>query len=166
MADPLVPRPNPLRQAVLWLQQTIEAWRERSALGSELAELRQRGELERTLADSGIAPSETERLLHAHPGSARQLSEMMERLGIDRSHLPLTNEISATLREIEWNCGECADWRQCRAWLSSGVPKEGHLAFCPNAPALEQLRALQRAAAPEAKTEAGAVPPGLRPATK
>jgi hypothetical protein len=117
---------------------TVEGWRESFLLRRELADLGQRGELERTLADSGIAPCEVPRLLRAHPGSPRQLSEMMRRVGIDRTRIPCA--ALETVREMEWRCGDCMAWRRCREWLAAAAPVESHCAFCPNAQALDQLR--------------------------
>jgi hypothetical protein len=119
-----------------WILLAIEGWRERSRLRRELDNLQQRGDLERTLADSGISLSDVPRLMKAHPGSARQLGEMMQRLGIDRAALPR----ATALRDMEWQCSDCADWRKCRTWLASGDAPGGHHAFCPNAEALDELR--------------------------
>src|SRR6476661_168604 len=73
------------------------------------------GELDRTLAESGIAPGDVKRLMKAHPGTARQLAAMMRRQGIDPAALPRRS----ALRDMEWQCGACGDWRQCRAWLAA-----------------------------------------------
>jgi uncharacterized protein YjiS (DUF1127 family) len=118
----------------------IEGWRERARLRSEFARLAQQGELDRTLADSGIAPSDVPRLMHAHPGTPQQLRRMMARLGIDRTRFSRSRALADAVREMEWRCGECADWRHCRVWLDSGAPAETYRAFCPNAAALDQLR--------------------------
>jgi hypothetical protein len=125
----------------------VEGWRERFLLAQELAELSRRGELERTLVDSGIAPCEVARLLHAHPGSPRQLARMMQRLGIDRARLPCA--ALESVREMEWRCGDCTEWRHCREWLASAAPAESHHAFCPNAEALDRLRVAGESAAGE-----------------
>jgi hypothetical protein len=114
----------------------IEGWRERSRLRRDLDGLEQRGDLERTLADSGIALSDVPRLMRAHPGSARQLDEMMQRLGLDRDSQPR----AAALREMEWQCSACADWRTCRTWLASREAQGDYHAFCPNADVLDKLR--------------------------
>lgn len=123
---------------------TVEGWWERYLLRRELAELRGHGELERTLADSGIAPSDIPRLLRAHPQTRQQLSRMMRRLGIDRTALP-PSQVEA-VREMEWQCGACADWRDCRAWLALPVSPGDDHAFCPNAETLDRLRAMAPAA--------------------
>ena len=118
----------------------FEGWWRRVRLGRELDMLRQRGELERTLSDSGISPSDVPRLMRAHPGAPQQLDEMMRRLGIDRATLPADPRVIEGLRAIEWRCGDCADWRRCRAWLASREPAGSHRDFCPNAEALDELR--------------------------
>jgi hypothetical protein len=119
---------------------TIEGWRERSRLRRELDVLRRRGELDRTLTDCGIAPSDVSRLMRAHPRTRQQLAEMMQRLGIDRAALPRSGAVLETLRAMEWRCGECADWRACRNWLASRAAPGSYRAVCPNAEALDQLR--------------------------
>ncbi|MGO8920695.1 MAG: DUF6455 family protein [Stellaceae bacterium] len=124
----------------------IEGWRQRSRLRRELDTLRQHGELERTLSDSGIAASDVSRLMRAHPHTPQQLAEMMQRLGIDRAALPHTTAVAEALRAIEWQCGECADWRTCRRWLASPDAAGSHRAFCPNAEALDRLRAAETTA--------------------
>lgn len=123
-----------------WFASCIEGWRERAQLRSEFSRLAQQGELDRTLADSGIARSDVPRLMHAHPGTPQQLRRMMARLGIDRARFSRSQALADALREMEWRCGECADWRHCRAWLESGASAETYRAFCPNASALDQLR--------------------------
>jgi uncharacterized protein YjiS (DUF1127 family) len=135
-----------------WFAGCIEGWRERARLRSEFARLAQQGELDRTLADSGIAPSDVPRLMHAHPGTPQQLRRMMARLGIDRARFSRSKTVADVIREMEWRCGECADWRHCRAWLESGAPAETYRAFCPNAAALDHLRCR------EVETSAGAPP--------
>ncbi len=124
-----------------WILLTIEAWRERFRLRRELDDLRLHGELDRTLADSLISPLDIPRLMTAHPGTSRQLADMMRRQGIDRTALPPTT----TLRDIEWRCGACADWRKCRAWLASREAPESYRAFCPNAEAFDALRRTEAA---------------------
>ena len=119
---------------------TVEGWWERYQLRRELEGLRRHGELERTLADSGIAPSDIPRLLRAHPHTRQQLAQMMQRLGIDRAALPRTTPLVEALREMEWQCGACADWRHCRAWLASPASPEDDHGFCPNAGTLNLLR--------------------------
>jgi len=120
---------------------TVEGWWERYQLRRELAGLRGFGELERTLADSGIAACDIPRLLRAHPQTRQQLSRMMRRLGIDRAALP-PFQLEA-VRDMEWQCGACDDWRHCRAWLAAPASPEDHHAFCPNAETLDRLLAAQ-----------------------
>ncbi len=138
----------------------LAGWRERHALACELAYLRMQGELERTLADSGVSPSEVPRLFRQHPGAARQFRDMIDRVGIDRARLPLTPATGAELRDMEWRCGECRAWRECRAWLASGLWSDGYSRFCPNADALERMRDEQRGQSRETTPERYA-PPGL-----
>ena len=123
-----------------WLLTTITGWWERHQLRRELYGLSQRGELERTLADSGIGPSDIYRLLQAHPRTRQQLAAMMRRVGIDRAALPRTAPVLETLRAMEWRCGECVNWRQCRAWLEAPVAGTSYRVFCPNAETLDNLR--------------------------
>lgn len=141
-----------------WIRFAVEGWHERHALARDLAKLRLQGELDRTLADNGISGSEVMRLMRAHPGAARQFAEMTERVGVDRRRLPATPAVGATLRDMEWRCGECRSWRRCRDWLGSGLRNDGYRAFCPNADALEELRDRQQRSAPVQGTE-----PNTRP---
>ncbi len=139
----------PFRRLPASIALAIEGWRERHELACEMAQLRMQGDLERTLADSGVSPSDVPRLIRAHPGAARQFAEMVERVGIDRARLPLTPAIGAAFREMGLRCGECAVWRHCRAWLDSGLLTDGYRDFCPNAEALELMRDQQRPAQPD-----------------
>lgn len=123
-----------------WILLAVQGWRERLRLRRELDTLRRHGELERVLTDSGITPSDVPRLMRAHPRTPQQLDKMMHRLGIDRTALARGGAAAEVLRAMEWQCGECADWRQCRAWLASPDATESHRAFCPNAEAFDQLR--------------------------
>jgi hypothetical protein len=119
---------------------TIEGWRERYRLRRELNDLRLNGELDRTLADSLISDLDIPRLMKAHPSTSRQLAEMMRRQGIDGAG---TRDM-LRLRDIEWRCGECTDWRKCRNWLASRHPPDEYRAFCPNAEAFDELRRAQK----------------------
>lgn len=118
----------------------FEGWRERSQLQHEFDLLRQRGELDRTLSDSGINSCDLPRLMRAHPHTPQQLAAMMRRLGINRSDLPHRPDIAEAVRAMEWRCGECTDWRKCREWLATATPGKSYRAFCPNAQALDALR--------------------------
>jgi uncharacterized protein DUF6455 len=118
------------------LMLTIEDWRERSSLANELEALAAHGELDRTLLEAGLSPGDIPRLLKGNSGAARQLPEMMRRVGIDPTRLPITPET----RAIEWRCTDCRTWRRCRDWLASSDADHGYLAFCPNGAALEQIR--------------------------
>jgi hypothetical protein len=118
----------------------IQGRREHARLWRELDALRQRGELDRTLSDSGIASSDVPRLMRAHPRTLQQLAEMMRRLGIDRAALPHNAAMAEGLRAMEWRCGECGAWRKCHAWLASSEASGSYRAFCLNAEALDELR--------------------------
>jgi hypothetical protein len=144
-----------LMQVPTRMAQGLEGWRERHVLSREFAALRQNGEFERTLTDSGISSSEVARLFRAHPGAARQFGAMIERVGLDRARLPHIPRIGAELRDMEWRCGECGSWRQCRDWLATGLGSDGYRRFCPNADALEQLRDEQHGEPPQASPRPG-----------
>jgi hypothetical protein len=137
---------EPMTQLPGWMSLTVEGWRERSRLRREFDDLRRRGDLDRTLSDSGIAPSDVPRLMRAHPRAPEQLAEMMQRLGIERAALAHTPAVAEALRAMQWQCGECADWRKCRKWLASRDGLGSYRAFCPNAEALDALRCSESAA--------------------
>jgi uncharacterized protein YjiS (DUF1127 family) len=123
-----------------WMQLTIASWRERAQLRRELNELSQRGELSRTLEDAGLTLTDVNRLMRAHPRTPQQLAQMMQHLGIDRSALLTQPKMVEALRAMEWQCGECTNWRKCRAWLASGHEGESYRTFCPNAAPLDAIR--------------------------
>ncbi len=130
----------PIAQLPGRIRLTVEGWGERSQLRRELNTLRQQGELERTLLDTGITPSDVPRLMRAHPRTPQQLAEMMRRLGIDRAALPRSPAVAEALRAMEWRCGECVNWRKCHDWLASDDEPGSYRAFCPNAEVLDALR--------------------------
>jgi hypothetical protein len=152
-----------------WILLTIEGWRQRSRLRSQLDYLHQCGEFDRTLTDSGIAFCDVPRLMRMHPLTLQLIDEMMQRQGIDRAALPPARAGTHALREIEWqcgacadwrkchapfvvtgvplrSCGACADWRKCHAWLTSHDAQESCPAFCSNAEVFDQLRRAEAAA--------------------
>lgn len=131
----------PIAALTDWTLITIEGWCERFRLRCELDDLRSHGELDRTLADSLISPLDIPRLMKVHPGTSRQLADMMRRQGIDHAALPRIPR----LRDIEWRCGECKDWRKCRRWLASRDAPDDYRAFCPNAEAFDELRRAEAA---------------------
>jgi uncharacterized protein YjiS (DUF1127 family) len=128
-----------------WACLSIESWRERSRLRRELNDLDQRGELGRTLQDTGMTWSDVSRLMRAHPHTQQQLAQMMKHLGINRSTMSSRPRGVEALRAMEWQCGECTNWRKCRAWLASTQGPESYRAFCPNAAALDDLRCSEAA---------------------
>jgi uncharacterized protein YjiS (DUF1127 family) len=134
---------------IMWLRDwaglTVEGWRERSRLRRELNDLDQRGELGRTLQDTGLTRSDVSRLMRAHPHTPQQLAKMMQLLGMSRSAVLSRPSGVEALRAMEWRCGECKNWRKCRAWLASGQGPESYRAFCPNAAALDDLRCSESA---------------------
>jgi hypothetical protein len=125
---------------------TLEGWREHARLSREMAGLRERGEFDRTMTDTGLSASDMPRLLHAHPHTPQQLAQMMRHAGVERAKLPHDPQTAASLRAIEWRCGDCATWRRCHDWLASGETPEEYRAFCPNAAAFDELRRSQAAA--------------------
>jgi uncharacterized protein YjiS (DUF1127 family) len=129
-----------LRQLPDWLRLTVEGWREHARFRREMAELDQRGELDRTLSDAGLSQSDMPRLMQAHPQTPQQLAQMMRRLGLERARMPQDPGTAAELRAMEWQCGACSAWRHCRAWLDAGGEAEDYHRFCPNAAALDELR--------------------------
>jgi uncharacterized protein YjiS (DUF1127 family) len=129
-----------LRRLPEWLRLTFEGWREHARLRREMAELEQRGELDRTLSDAGLSQSDVPRLMQAHPQTPQQLAQMMRRLGLERARLPQDAGTAAELRAMEWRCAGCGEWRHCRAWLAEGSEAENYHRFCPNAAALDELR--------------------------
>jgi uncharacterized protein YjiS (DUF1127 family) len=120
---------------------TMKVWRERRRLLKELVALERQDGLDRVLTDIGIARSDLPRLLRAHPRTPEQLADMMRRLGIARAALARDPAKLEALRAMEWRCAECTNWRQCRAWLDAPVASITYRAFCPNAEALDDLRA-------------------------
>lgn len=138
-----------------WIRVTVEGWREHARLRRELDDLHHRGELDRTLVDTGISPSDMPRLMHAHPHASQQLAQMMRLLDINRAELPHDAQTAASLRAIDWQCGDCAAWRRCRAWLALGEATQEYRGFCPNAAAFDALRRSQAAAGDRRRSAAG-----------
>ena len=149
----------PIAAVTDWILITIEGWRERFRLRRELDDLRLHGELERTLADSLISPLDIPRLMRVHPGTSRQLADMMRRQGIDRAALPRMPR----LRDIEWRCGACKDWRKCRSWLASRDAPDNYRAFCPNAEAFDELRRAEHAGSNSSFRKLSGALPNRRP---
>jgi hypothetical protein len=151
--------PAPIAALTNWILITIEDWRERFRLRRELEDLRLHGEFDRTLADSLISPSDIPRLMRVHPGTSRQLADMMLCQGIDRAALACMPR----MRDIEWRCGECKDWRKCRSWLASRDAPDNYRAFCPNAEAFDELRRAEHAGSNSSFRKLSGALPNLRP---
>jgi uncharacterized protein YjiS (DUF1127 family) len=99
------------------IMSSVEDWRERDMIERELGELGAHGELDRVLADVGLARADIPALIKNGPAAARQLGEMMERIGIGAAHR------SSLIR-----------------MLASGASDDGFHSFCPSADMLEQAR--------------------------
>jgi hypothetical protein len=130
-----------LRQAVA---RFVDGRRKRRQLRLELAQLAAMGSLDAALADAGLARSQIGPLIEGCAGSRELLDEMLVRLGIDASRLPVEE-----LRDMTWACTTCPDKRKCRAWLA-GREDADFRSFCPNAEQLDHALA-------------AAVPDGWRP---
>jgi uncharacterized protein YjiS (DUF1127 family) len=128
------------------LAQAVEGWREHRAIDCELAELAAQGNLDRVLDDVGLTRSDIPSLLKGHPGAARQLAEMLERLGIAPRDIAANHD----MREVELRCIGCASWRRCRKWLRSGAADDRWQGFCPNAGTYARMLAKPETPAGEA----------------
>lgn len=128
------------------LQQTVAHYvrtgRKRRELRRELAQLAAMGSLDAVLADVGLVCSQIEPLLAGSADSGELLEQMLARLGIDASRLPVE-----TQRGMLWTCMNCRDKSQCRHWLAEDDQTDFH-SFCPNAGELDQALAQGDHAAP------------------
>jgi hypothetical protein len=113
-----------------------EGLRERQRLGAEFAALEQQGQLDTVLQEAGVTRGTVDAILHSRPGAPKRLATMLRRLGISRERL----RESGAVHDVELTCTLCGATGQCEHWLRSGKT-EGYEAFCPNAEALDALRA-------------------------
>lgn len=118
----------------------VDERRQRRQLRRELAELAAVGSLDAVLADVGLARSQIEPLIAGCAGSRVLLDQMLGKLGIDSTQLPVED-----LRDMTWACTTCPDKRHCRKWLADIEETDFH-GFCPNAAQLDHaLLACHRA---------------------
>ncbi len=117
------------------LARAIGDMRDRAALRSEFAHLRDAGQLDRVLTDIGIEPAQLSTLIDNHPGAARRMAEMLRRLRIEPT---AQGADSADMRAIQRTCLLCAATGKCEHWLHS-KSTEDPSSFCPNSDAFHDL---------------------------
>jgi Family of unknown function (DUF6455) len=117
------------------LARVVGEVRDRAALRTEFAHLRDTGQLDRVLSDIGVDPSEVMLLIRNHPGSARRMAAMLRRLRIDVAPEQLN---SVDMRAIQRTCLLCAASGKCERWLHSEGPEDPSY-FCPNSEAFRDL---------------------------
>ena len=109
--------------------------RDRAALRSEFAHLRETGQLERVLSDIGVDPAELPVLIRNHPGAPRRLAAMLRYLRIEATK---EGRSSFEMRAIERTCSLCEASGKCDHWLRSDG-SEDPSTFCPNTQAFHDL---------------------------
>lgn len=115
----------------------VERQRKRRQLRRELAQLDAMGSLDAVLADCGLVRSQVARLIEGCSDSRELLDRMLDRLGIDASHLAVE-----TLRDMTWTCTTCPDRGKCGEWLA-GTAEVEFRSFCPNAEQLDYALSYQ-----------------------
>src|SRR5579883_1881464 len=96
------------------LAEAIEEWRERLKQQRAFEELVDRDELDRVLAEVGLAEGQLPIVLRAHPRARMLCARMMRRLGI--APRPAADPDAA---DIERRCIRCVSQRHCDAWLAA-----------------------------------------------
>jgi len=110
-------------------------------LAGELDRLREAGQLDFVLRDLGLTQADVPVMTANHPGSARRLATMLQRIGVI---LTTEGHNSAEMRSIERSCLTCGATERCEHWLRSGA-STGNRLFCPNAEAFDDLVASGKA---------------------
>lgn len=114
------------------LTRSLQDWRELAALSARLSRL-----------DGRQARAVLERegwIASASPHSGVQiLWRLMRTLGINVGRV--RQEAPKTLAALEATCAACTHRSQCELMLAEGTAPESYRQFCPNAKALDALRA-------------------------
>jgi hypothetical protein len=118
------------------LAEAIQEWRELVKQQRAFDDLVSRSELDRTLAEAGLAAGQSPLVLRAHPRARILLAAMTRRMGVDPFH-PAARD---AMPDVERRCIRCDARRQCEAWLLTSSDDRDAPAFCPNARTFERLR--------------------------
>lgn len=140
-------QPGLLQRLRARVQTMIADARARAALRAELAHLDANGELDGVLAEIGLSRAGMPALVKRHPGAYRRLAAMLQRRGLAdcRSRDALSRStVRAEMRDIEAQCLFCQTTRQCESWLRTDRT-EGYREFCPNAEAMDRIKAAKDA---------------------
>jgi len=105
----------------------------------EMRELRDMnsGDFARIARDLCVSPAELDAVVRQGPHASDELPRLLKVLGIDEATLSRTQPVLQ--RDMVRVCSACQQKALCNHDLESGTLAQRYDAYCPNAPAIEEL---------------------------
>jgi uncharacterized protein YjiS (DUF1127 family) len=106
----------------------------------EMRELRDMnsGDFARIARDLSVTPAELDAVVRQGPHASDELPRLLKVLGIDEATLSRTQPVLQ--RDMVRVCSACQKKALCNHDLESGTLAQRYDEYCPNAPAIDELR--------------------------
>ena len=104
----------------------------------EMRELREMddGDFARVAQDLCMSPAELDAVVRRGPQARGELPQLLKSLGIDEA---VSRAQPLLHRDMVRVCASCRQKAQCDHDLDAGTAAQHHAAYCPNAPAIDEL---------------------------
>jgi len=96
------------------------------------------GDFARIARDLCVSPAELDAVVRRGPHASDELPRLLKILGIDEATLSRTQPVLQ--RDMVHVCAACQRKAQCNQDRSAGTLAHRYEGYCPNAPAIEELR--------------------------
>jgi len=105
----------------------------------EMRELREMddGDFARIAPDLCMSPAELDAVVRRGPQARGELPQLLKSLGIDEAAISRAQPLLH--RDMVRVCASCRQKAQCEHDLDTGVAAQHYAAYCPNAPAIDEL---------------------------
>ena len=105
----------------------------------EMRELREMddGDFARIAQDLCMSPAELNAVVRQGPQASEELPQLLKSLGIDEAAVLRAQPLLH--RDMVRVCASCRQKAQCDHDLDAGTAAQHHAAYCPNAPAIDEL---------------------------
>lgn len=120
------------------IQRRLRAWPEAGDFGALVPTLR-----DGIARDARIPTGTLDRIMEGGAASGDELPRLLTAVGLEP--LAVRRAQPAVLRDMQVVCSGCSEAARCRRLLDRGVARAVFGSYCPNAPTIEALRAVNGA---------------------
>ncbi len=123
------------------IRKSLRRWWAAQRLSTELVYLPDE-ELNRLLADAGLARGDLFSGRPNNPRDRRRMAKMLVHFGVDPHEA--TPRYWGALKDAERVCTHCTQKKRCDRWHDWGVRNNAPLIFCPNARLFDEIATAPR----------------------